>query len=628
MNRMHDEHRTHDDRTPASSRPAPRTLSRRGALAAGGAASLLPFAAMSAASADPAAPAEKGGKGKGKGKGKGGKNSVDIEALIEGMTIDQKIGQMFVAVGYGSTTTQVHRSNTTSTGVDTIEDIIRTHHVGGLIYFVWSDNLKSIEQVATLSNDAQTVALDADGIPLVISTDEERGVVYRLPAPATPLPGAMAMGAAGSASHARKAGEIIGEELRASGITQGFAPVADVNVEAQNPVIGVRSFGADPEAVSRLATAQLKGMHKANCASSVKHFPGHGDTATDSHLGLPVIDHTREELYELDLPPFIAAIEDGIDSVMTAHIMVPVLDDSGVPATLSKPILTGLLREELGFEGVIVTDSLAMEGVRTLFSDDRVPVEAILAGCDQMLMPPNLAVAIGGVRDAVASGEITEERLDESVRRILALKVNRGVFDEAHVDVAEAVATVGTEKAAKTAQKIADDAVTLIADDGTLPLRSGTKLLVTGVATQAVLDTTVGELQANGIDASGVLLGTINAAAQEKAVAAAAGVDAVLVLTSSAGFVTPKAQVDLVKALVATGKPVVNASLRNPYDVVHVGPVNSSIAAYGNSACNLKAIGRLVAGGIKPKGELPVPIPEADGTGEVYPLGHKARFGG
>lgn len=632
MNDQHHntDHRAADRRRIADSSAtpsAPRTLSRRGALAAGGAASLLPFAAMSAASA---APAGKGGNGKGKGGGGkgGGKSTVDIDALLAEMTIEQKIGQMFVAVGYGATADESHRSNTTTTGVDTIEKIVRTHHVGGLIYFAWSGNMVDIPQVTTLSNDAQKAALDSGGIPLLISTDEERGVVFRLPAPATPLPGAMGLGATGSHSHARKAGDIIGTELRACGINQGFAPVVDVNIEAQNPVIGVRSFGADPETVSRLATAQIKGMQKADCSSTVKHFPGHGDTAVDSHYGLPVIDHTREELDELDLPPFIAAIEEDVDAIMTAHIVVPVLDDSGLPATLSKPILTGLLREELGYEGVIVTDSLAMEGVRIIFSDDRVPVEAILAGADQMLMPPNLTVAISGVRDAVANGEITEERLDESVRRILTQKVKRGIFDAPYADVDEAVGAVGTRKSVKTAQKIADDSVTLIADDGTLPLRRRTKLLVTGVGSQVVLDNTVAELKEQGIDATGVLLGTINAAAQAKAVAAAADAEAVLVFTSSAGFVTPKVQVDLVKALVATGKPVINASLRNPYDVVHVGPVNSSIAAYGNSACNVRAVARLVAGDIKPKGTLPVAIPEADGTGEAYPLGHKARFGG
>ncbi|MDN5688880.1 MAG: glycoside hydrolase family 3 protein, partial [Brachybacterium sp.] len=413
----------------------------------------------------------------------GGKHDGRIDELLAGMSLEQKIGQLFVAVGYGATADAPHPSNTSTTGVDTIAEIVATHHVGGLIYFTWSDNLQDIEQIATLSDDVQAAALEAGGIPLVISADEERGVVYRLPAPATPLPGAMALGASGSHSHARKAGVIVGSELRASGVNQAFAPVADVNIEARNPVIGVRSLGADPEAVSRLVAAQIKGIQSEDCSASAKHFPGHGDTATDSHLGLPVIDHTRAELDEIDLPPFRAAIEQGVDVIMTAHIVVPALDDSGRPATLSQPILTGLLREELGFDGVIVTDSLAMDGVRTMFGDDRVPVEAILAGADQMLMPPDLVVAVGGVRDAVASGEITEDRLDDSVRRILAQKLRLGLFEDASVDPGSALATVGTKQSRHTAQKIADDSITLITDQDTVPLAGGTSVLVTGEAT-------------------------------------------------------------------------------------------------------------------------------------------------
>ncbi|MGO3504159.1 MAG: glycoside hydrolase family 3 protein, partial [Brachybacterium tyrofermentans] len=377
--------------TPENSSPrSPSTstspvLSRRAfAVALAGGAVALPAAAH-------AAPAGRGNE------------TARIDELLAGMSLDQKIGQLFVAVGYGSAADVPHGSNTSTTGVDTIAEIVRTHHVGGLIYFTWSDNLQDIEQIATLSNDVQAAALDSGGIPLIISADEERGVVYRLPAPATPLPGEMALGATGSRAHARKAGDIVGSELRAAGLHQAFAPVVDVNIEAQNPVIGVRSLGADPAAVARLGAAQIKGLQGANCSAAAKHFPGHGDTATDSHLGLPVIDHTREELDAIDLPPFLAAIDEGVDVIMTAHIVVPALDDSGRPATLSHPILTGLLREELGYEGVIVTDSLAMEGVRTLFGDDRVPVEAILAGADQMLMPPDLVVAMDGVREAVAS---------------------------------------------------------------------------------------------------------------------------------------------------------------------------------------------------------------------------------
>ncbi|MFD4008228.1 glycoside hydrolase family 3 protein [Brachybacterium paraconglomeratum] len=576
------------------------SLSRRAftaALAGTGAAVALPVAAQAAPS----------------------KGHADrIEEILAGMSLEQKIGQLFVAVGYGSRADQAHASNTSTTGVDTIAEIVRTHHVGGLIYFVWSENLQSIEQVATLSNDAQDAALESGGIPLIISADEERGVVYRLPAPATPLPGQMALGATGSRAHARKAGEIVGAEMRAAGLHQAFSPVVDVNVEAQNPVIGVRSLGADPAAVARLAAAQIKGLQGADCSAAAKHFPGHGDTAVDSHLGLPVIDHTREELDALDLPPFVAAIEEGIDSIMTAHIVVPVLDDSGVPATLSHPILTGLLREELGFEGVIVTDSLAMEGVRTLFDDDRVPVEAILAGADQMLMPPDLVVAIGGVRDAVASGEITEERLDQSVRRILAQKLRRGLFDDVHVDAARAEGAIGTSRALATAERIAEDSITLItAQDGALPLADGATVLVTGSATAGKLEVAVEALTSLGHAAT-----ALAGATPEQAAEAAAAVDAVLVLTSSSGFTTPAAQVALVEALAATGTPVVHASLRNPYDVVHVGEVAASLATYGNADASLRALAGVLAGEVKARGKLPVAIPSADGTGEAFPLGH------
>ena len=586
----------------------PLRVSRRAfgaaALAGAGTAVALPTAAH-------AAP---GGKN-------GGRNSATIDELLAGMSIEQKIGQLFVAVGYGSRADQPHASNTSTTGVDTIADIVRTHHVGGLIYFVWSDNLQDIEQIATLSNDVQDAALDAGGIPLIISADEERGVVYRLPAPATPLPGQMALGATGSHAHARKAGDIVGTEMRAAGLHQAFSPVVDVNIEAQNPVIGVRSLGADPSAVALLGAAQIKGMQKANCSAAAKHFPGHGDTATDSHLGLPVIDHTREELDTLDLPPFVAAIEEGVDAIMTAHIVVPALDDSGVPATLSRPILTGLLRNELGFEGVIVTDSLAMEGVRTLFGDDRVPVEAILAGADQMLMPPDLVVAIGGVRDAVASGEITEERLDESVRRILAQKLRRGLFEQVHVDPATAADAIGTARSVRTAQKIADDALTLIADDaGAIPLAKGATVLVTGVGTAAKIDVAAQALLAHGLQAT-----PLAGATPEQAAAAAADVDVALVFTSSSAFTTPASQVAVVTALAATGTPVVHVSLRNPYDVVHVGEVAASLAAYGNSDCNLEAVAGALAGDVTLRGSLPVTIPQADGTGEAYPLGHGLR---
>ena len=253
----------------------------------------------------------------------------------------------------------------------------------------------------------------------------------------------MALGANGSRTDALTAGRIGGAELRALGIRQDYAPVADVNVNPANPVIGVRSFGADPKAVAGLVAAQVTGYQRSSVAATAKHFPGHGDTAVDSHYGFPVIEHTREQWSSIDAPPFRAAIRAGIDSIMTAHIMVPALDDSGDPATLSRPILTGILRGELGYDGVVVTDSLGMQGVREKYGDDRVPVLALKAGVDQLLNPPSLDIAWNAVLTAVRQGELTEARLDTSLLRILRLKNRLGLLDRPYVSHAGVDRAVG-----------------------------------------------------------------------------------------------------------------------------------------------------------------------------------------
>ena len=214
------------------------------------------------------------------------------------------------------------------------------------------------------------------------------------------------------------------------GINWNFAPVADVNVNPANPVIGVRSFSENPGLAASLTAAQTRGYTSAGIAGAAKHFPGHGDTATDSHTGLPVIDHTREEWEQMDRPPFQAAIDAGVPAIMTAHISVPALDPSGDPATLSKPIMTGILRNEMGYDGVVITDALDMAGASATYGNDRVPVLALKAGVDMLLMPPEFDVAYNAVLDAVESGELTEERIDTSVRRILTLKHDLGIVDD------------------------------------------------------------------------------------------------------------------------------------------------------------------------------------------------------
>ncbi|MCF3125145.1 glycoside hydrolase family 3 protein, partial [Streptomyces arenae] len=347
------------------------------------------------------------------------------------MTLEEKVGQLFVMHVYGHTATDPDQAdvdtNLREIGVRDAAELIARYHLGGILYFGWAHNTRDPHQIAELSAGIRRAS---PTVPVLISVDQEHGAVARVGAPATLLPGAMALGASGSHDHAREAARIAGTELRALGILQDHAPDADVNVDPANPVIGVRSFGADPEAVAGFVTAQIEGYQSAGIATAAKHFPGHGDTTDDSHTELPRIHHTREEWDRFDAPPFRAAIAAGVDSVMTAHIVVPALDPSGDPATLSRPILTGILREELGFDGVISTDSLAMRGVRTKYGDGRVAVRALQAGVDQLLNPPHPEVAWHAVLQAVAEGELTEDRIDASVLRVLRMKAKVGLLDD------------------------------------------------------------------------------------------------------------------------------------------------------------------------------------------------------
>ncbi|MET8688946.1 glycoside hydrolase family 3 protein [Streptomyces sp. NPDC004732] len=473
------------------------------------------------------------------------------------MSLEDKVGQLFVMHVYGHTATDPDQAdidtNLRELGVRDAAELIDRYRLGGVIYFGWAHNTRTPHQIAELSEGIQKAA---PTLPVLISVDQEHGAVARIGAPATLLPGAMALGASGSHEHAREAARIAGAELRALGIRQDHAPDADVNVDPANPVIGIRSFGADPDAVAGFVTAQIEGYQSAGIATAAKHFPGHGDTTDDSHTELPHIHHTREEWDRYDAPPFRAAIAAGVDSVMTAHIVVPALDPSGDPATLSHPILTGILREELGYDGVISTDSLAMRGVRTKYGDDRVAVLALKAGADQLLNPPRPDVAWHAVIEAVEKGELTEERIDESVLRVLRMKARVGLMD-AFLDTPQAEteptptptptptsvdATVGTPAHLVAADAIADATTTLLVNtDGLLPLSPATRprVLVVGADPRSPSGTTgppttvlAGALNSLGFQAVALPTGTApDEAAIEKAVAAAQGQDAVLVAT-------------------------------------------------------------------------------------------------
>lgn len=554
-----------------------------------------------------------------------------IAALMRHMSVAEKVGQLFVVEVYGQDANTASPGNRALYGVDTPAEVIAKYRPGGVIYFDarrGPDNVRDPRQIATLSNGLQAAAMSGrHGVPLLISTDQEGGsVVYRLTAPATAMPGAMALGASRSAPAAGRSARVIGTELAAVGINQNYAPVADVNVNPANPVIGVRSPGEDPALVSRMVAAQVKGYHDGGVAAVAKHFPGHGDTAVDSHLGLPEVTHTREQLEAIDLPPFRAAIAAGVDTIMTAHVVLRSVDPSGAPATMSRPILTGLLREELGYDGLIVTDALDMGGATASYPPDVAPVAAFLAGADQLVLAPRMDVAYAAVLDAVRTGRIPMRRLDESVRRILRLKAARGLFAGAFADPDRAARVVGAPAHRRAEQAITDRTTTLVRNDaGLLPLsRSPRTVLVTGwgATTTATLGAAIGRRgQAVTVRETGT---APTPAVIEEVAAQARGSDLVVVTTMNASA----GQQALVEALVATGRPVVVAGVRNPYDIARLPSAPTYLATYGYTAAALESLTRVLFGEIDPAGRLPVTIPRADGSGVLYPFGHGLRYGG
>ncbi|WP_144126951.1 glycoside hydrolase family 3 protein [Catellatospora sichuanensis] len=562
-----------------------------------------------------------------------------VTSTLRHMSLEQKVGQLFSTYVYGADATDPapadRAANLAAFGVETPAEVVDRFHLGGVVYFAWSHNLDNVRQIATLSNGLQTAALGTGRkgeVPLLISTDQEQGVVQRMPAPSAQFPGSMALGAARSTTAAHLAAEVTGRELRAVGIRQPYAPVADVNVNPANPVIGVRSFGADPDQVAGLTAAQVAGFEQgAGVTAVAKHFPGHGDTATDSHTGLPVISHTREQWERIDAPAFRAAIAAGIDSIMTAHIVVPALDPSGDPATLSPTILTGVLRQEFGFTGVVVTDALNMAGVRAKYGDARVPVLALKAGADQLLMPPNLALAYDAVLQAVRGGELTERRIDESVRRILSVKYRQGLSGSPYVDVDAAVASVGAAAHLAAVTQVTDQTLTAVRNDtGLLPL-SGTdrSVLVTGWNNAAF--NPIGRL-ADGFTGRGSRTTALPAtlpATQAIAAAAtqAAQHDLTVVLVNKAWDTAvgdPRAsQQQLVAALVATGKPVIVVAVRDPYDIAHLPGVTTYLATYTFTPAAMNTLVRALHGDLSPHGRLPVTIVAAnDPATTLYPTGH------
>ena len=485
------------------------------------------------------------------------------------------------------------------------------------------------EQTAALSDGLQDVALGDTGIPLALAIDQEGGIVQRLLEAATVFPGNMALGATRDLQLTAAQWSALGEEMRAVGVNTNFAPVADVNTNPHNPVIGVRSFGEDPDLVGQFAATATRELEAQNVSATLKHFPGHGDTAQDSHTGLPIVSYDLETLEQIHLAPFAAAIAERPDAIMTAHIIVEAIDPD-LPATLSRDVLTGLLRREMGYDGLIVTDALDMGAARERWSDADVPVLAFNAGADVLLNPPDMHVAYNAVLDAVRSGQITRRRLDRSVLRILETKYRRGLFKDPYSAGAAVMDHVGTPDHLATAGDIGRQAATVVANDaGVLPLSAEglSEVLVTGwgaATTQTLSDA----IAARDVDVTRMETGATPDDTRIAEVAAAAADHDLVVVTTMAGatFAPSTQQQALVAALVATDTPVVVVAVRNPYDIASLPGVDSYVATYGYRPASIRGAVDVLFGAVAPVGKLPVTIPTADGDGVLYPYGHGLTY--
>ncbi|MCH7934485.1 MAG: glycoside hydrolase family 3 C-terminal domain-containing protein [Gemmatimonadetes bacterium] len=393
------------------------------------------------------------------------------ERTLAGMTLREKVGQLMMPFVLGNFAPEGSETH------DRIVDVIEQENVGGLIMSVGSPT-----EVAVKLNDLQ----DHSKYPLLVAADLETGAGFRFRGAvhiptnialggATTFPSLMAFGATGDPRHAYQMGKVTALEARAMGVHVPFAPVLDVNNNPDNPIINIRSFGEDPQVVADMGVALVRGLQDFGAVATGKHFPGHGDTGTDSHLELPIIQVGRERLDAVELVPFRAAIEAGVKGIMTAHIAVPAISGDTIPATVSRRVLTGLLRNELGFDGIIFTDAMDMLAVSRLFPRGEAAVRAVLAGADVILMPSNVKRAIDAIVSAIDAGRLTEARIDESVGRLLRLKEELGLAEERSVPLEMIPRVVGVPLHMEMAREVAERSITLIKNQRNLLPLLGTR---------------------------------------------------------------------------------------------------------------------------------------------------------
>ena len=554
---------------------------------------------------------------------------LQIKAQLASMTLAQKAAQMMIV----DLDTLQREADQTA-----VSELSKQQYAGVILF---QRNLKSAEQAVKLITDLKSAEAK---VPIWVAIDQEGGVVTRLPW----LPrfaGNMALGATGNTDYAKQTGKLIGEQIASFGFNLNFAPSLDVNNNPDNPVIGIRSFGSEPEEVADMGIAMVKGLQEVGMPSVVKHFPGHGDTSIDSHLGLPSIPYDRDRLDQVELVPFREAMDQGVDMIMTAHLTFPKIETKTViskkdgakvhiPATLSHTLLTKMLREEFGFKGIIVTDSLEMQAISSNFGEKEAIVKAVQAGVDLLLIPPNPDASVKWLTDAVKQGAIPEERINASVERILKLKQKYGLLDShkstSYADQFRMAQEAMKDQAARqTELEIAEHAATLLKnEEHLLPFAVDAKasLYVIGPSkllpeVQRQLDKVLAQegktrfMKITTLPITGGLT-----AAQQKQIGPS---DAVLLVTRNLN--TDKKQRDAVRKIwsqlrQAKQKAAV-LSVGAPYDIRYIPDVPAFVAIYGDRAtANLPAGVRTVLGLNTPTGKLPVRIPDLHGE-TLYEVG-------
>lgn len=547
---------------------------------------------------------------------------------LKKMSLDEKIGQL-VHIGVNA-----RFLNQDSNEFKELKRQVVENKVGGIIVFVGG-----VYDTVHLINRMQELA----EIPLLISADFETGVGMRFPDTVN-FPWNMAIAATGNPELARRQGAIVGRETRALGVHQVFAPVIDVNNNAENPVINVRSYGENADDVSRFGIAFMEGMQSEKVLATAKHFPGHGDTAVDSHRGLPVINFSRERLEKTEFVPFRALINAGIGSVMISHISMPQLDNTKVeplkqsvkasytesevitegttiPATLTSKIITDILKKDMKFEGLVVTDAMDMSGLTLYFNQEEGSVRAILAGNDVLLKPSNADAAIRGVREAVKSGRISEERLNESVRKVLAWKYQLGLSERQLTAIDSIDTTVSSQATRQLTEDIAEDAITLVKnEENALPVKSGTNAVVLAITNgedrNFVGNPLVSTLRANGLKVERIAIDERSTPQEiENAINKSKAAEVVIAglygrvrsgAKNSIGL--PEAGEKVLREVLRGEKPVINIAFGNPYLLRGFPEMKNYIVAYGDMTSLQRASAEAITGKIEFKGKLPITV--------------------